>query len=82
MEAKWYLASSEAKHARQVVVHLPAEAQVPSRVKGCFVSPMLKAASQNWAAMTLLMDGGRGPFIFAKANGVVELLKGLSLIHI
>ena len=37
---------------------------------------MLKAASQSWAAMMLFMDGGRGPFIFAKANGVVELLKG------
>ncbi len=75
---KWYLAASEAKHARQVVVHFPAEAQVPSRVKGVFVGPMMRAASQNWAAMTLFMDGGQGPFIFAKANGVVEILEGCS----
>ena len=75
-KTKWYLAESEAKHARQVVVLFPAEAQVPSRVKGVFVGPMSRAASQNWAAMTLYMDGGQGPFIFAKANGVVEILEG------
>ncbi|MGD2252763.1 MAG: hypothetical protein PVF70_07600 [Anaerolineales bacterium] len=75
-KTKWYLAVSDAKHARQVVVHFPSEAQVPSRVKGVFVGPMMRAHSQNWAAMTLYMDGGQGPFIFAKANNVIEILKG------
>jgi hypothetical protein len=75
-ETKWFLAASEAKHARQVVVHFPPEAQVPSRVKGVFVGPMMRAAKQNWAAMTLYMNVGQGPFIFAKANNVVEILEG------
>jgi len=75
-KTKWYLAISEAKHVRQIVVHLPPEAQVPPQVTGHFISPMARANSQNWAAMTLFMHGGRGPFIFVKANNVVELLKG------
>jgi hypothetical protein len=78
-ETDWYIATSDAKHTRQIVINLPADARVLSRVEGSFVGPMSRAARQNWAAMTLFMSGDtpdrRGPFIFAKANGVVELLR-------
>lgn len=76
-EESWYLASNDAKHVRQVVLHLPAESRVPSRVEGCLVGKM---ATSSWAAITLFMPGDtpdrRGPFVFAKANGVVESLEG------
>lgn len=78
-QTAWYIVTSDAKHARQIVINLPADARVPSRVEGCFVGPMSRATEQNWAAMTLFMSGDtpdrKGPFVFAKANGVVELLK-------
>ncbi|MBI3940980.1 MAG: hypothetical protein HY315_09100 [Acidobacteria bacterium] len=79
-ETDWYLTSSEAKHVRQIVVHLPAEAQVPSRVEGCLIGPMSRAVGKTWAATTSTLPGDtpeqRGPFLLAKANGVIELLQG------
>jgi len=79
-ETKWYRVANDAKHARQIVVHLPPDAQVKSRVEGNLLGPMSRAWNQDWAGMTLFMSGdtpeSKGPFVFAKANGVVELLKG------
>jgi len=75
--AEWYQAQDDTKHVRQVVLRLPPKAEVPSRVKGTLIyrAQLLK---QNWAGATLFMRGeeDRGPFIFSKANDVVELLKG------
>lgn len=35
--AKWYLVENKAKHVRQVVLSLPPDAQVPSRVEGSLI---------------------------------------------
>jgi len=78
-ETEWYRATSDAKHVRQIVIHLPREAQVKSCVEGCLASPIIRWSDQNWAAMTLFTPGDtperKGSVIFVKANGVVELLK-------
>ena len=71
---RWYTAQSGGEHVRQVVVHVPSNAEVPARV-GNLVPPgqnfmFMKA---NWAAITLLMDKpNEGPFVFIRAQGVVE----------
>lgn len=80
VEAKWYFAENDSKHVRQIVLGIPPEAEVPSRVEGCLIGPGIRLMRQNWASVTLFMPGDtpdrKGPFIFAKANGVVELLRG------
>jgi len=78
--AEWYQVQDDTKHVRQVVLRLPPEAEVPSRVKGTLIY-RAQLWKQNWAGATLFMRGeeeeeDRGPFIFSKANDVVELLKG------
>lgn len=76
--AEWYLVDDDAKHVRQVVVKLSPEAEVAPRVNSLLHSPQLLV--QNWAGVTLFMGGeegkDEGPFVFSKANGVVDLLKG------
>lgn len=78
--AKWYTVENESKHVRQVVVQLPADAQVPSRVKGSLIHRPELMMQQQWAGITLFMEGDtpeeRGPFIFSKANNVVDFIKG------
>lgn len=78
MEAKWYFTENDSKHVRQIVLRIPPEAEIPSRIEGCLLHGA-RLMMQNWAAVTLFMPGDtpdqRGPFVFAKANGVVELLK-------
>lgn len=75
---EWYIAENDSKHVRQIVLRIPAEAEVPSRVEGSLLHGA-RLMTQNWAAVTLFMSGDtpdrKGPFVFAKANGVVELLK-------
>lgn len=76
---EWYIAESDSKHVRQIVIRIPTEAQVPPRIKGHLLHGAT-LMTQNWAGVALFMDGKtpdqKGPFVFAKANGVVELLKG------
>lgn len=76
---KWYLVENNAKHVRQVVLCLPPEAEVPSRVTGSLIHGAA-LATQQWAGVTLFMDGEtpeqKGPFVFSKANNVVNFIKG------
>lgn len=73
----WYFAESQAKHVRQVVVILPPQADVPPRVENLVGGGAFMTA--NWAVTVLFMPGesqeSKGPFVFAKASGVVEMLK-------
>jgi len=75
---KWYSAISTPKHVRQVVVILPPQSEVPSRVGNLIAGADIMMA--NWAATSIFMTGdtpeAKGPFVFAKASGVVEMLKG------
>jgi hypothetical protein len=77
--AEWYMVENDAKHVRQVVLCLPPNARVPSRVKGSLIhsAALMK---QQWAGVTLFIDGEtpeqRGPFVFSKANNVVSLIEG------
>jgi hypothetical protein len=77
--AQWYLVQDDTKHMRQVVLLLPPEAEVPPRVKGSLIHGV-QLMTQSWAGLTLFMGEGegkdKGPFVFSKANDVVELLKG------
>ncbi|MBU0511871.1 MAG: hypothetical protein KJ638_09260 [Chloroflexi bacterium] len=77
--AKWYIVENEAKNLRQVVLCLPSEAEVASRVTGSLIHGA-GLMMQQWAGVTLFMDGEtpeeKGPFVFSKANNVVEFIKG------
>lgn len=74
----WYFAESQAKHVRQVVVTLPPQAEVAPRVENLVGGGAFMMA--NWAATVLFMPGdsheSKGPFVFAKGSGLVEMLKG------
>jgi hypothetical protein len=74
----WYIEKSDPKHVRQVVVTLPPESRIPPRVDN-LVSGLIMAEAK-WAAEILFLTGdtpeARGPFIFAKATGIVDVLKG------
>ena len=52
--AEWYMVENDAKHVRQVVLCLPPNARVPSRVKGSLIhsAALMK---QQWAGVTLFM---------------------------
>jgi hypothetical protein len=73
----WYLADDESKHARQLVLTLPVEAAVPPRVSNLMAG--FAFMEPNWAVTLLQMVGNsaqtEGPFVFAKATGVIDLVK-------
>lgn len=76
----WYFAESQEKHVRQVVVTLPPRAEVPPRVENLVGGGAFMMA--NWATTVLFMgplrddsQESKGPFVFAKGSGVVEMLK-------
>ena len=75
---KWYLTQSDYRHVRQVVVTLPPESKIPPRVDNLVSSFTMTEA--KWAVESLFLTGDtpevRGPFVFAKASGVVEMLIG------
>jgi hypothetical protein len=75
---KWYLAKSGAKHVHQMVITLPPQSEVPSRVTSLLAGADIMMA--NWAVTSVFMTEAtpeaKGPFVFAKASGVVEMLKG------
>ena len=75
----WYLAEDAGKHVRQVVVLLPVRAEVPAQVDN-LVCGDLSFVMGNWATTLLFMDSGKfrssGPFVFAKATGVADMLRG------
>lgn len=77
--AKWYIVENQARHVQQVVLWLPPEAEVPSRVTGSLIHGA-GLMMQQWAGVTLFMDGEtpelKGPFVFSKANNVVNFIKG------
>ncbi|MBI4527026.1 MAG: HEAT repeat domain-containing protein [Deltaproteobacteria bacterium] len=77
VRADWYFAESRAKHCRQVVVTLPPQLEVPPRVENLIGGGGFMAA--NWAVTVLFMPGdapeSKGPFVFAKASGVIEMLR-------
>ncbi len=74
-ETNWYLASDDLRHTRQVVINLPAKANVPAQVSNLVAGSVLMDTRLKWGIEVLFMDRGeRGPFIFAKATGVVERL--------
>jgi hypothetical protein len=74
----WYIAQDSRKHARQIVLEIPA---------GCGVAPQVANllppgesfmfTRQPWAAIILHMPPpDDGPFIFIRAEGVTEQFKG------
>lgn len=75
---RWYFATSDAKHVRQVVIVLPPEAHTPPSVSNLVADAGFMQAA--WAATAVFVDGStnqaKGPTVFAKASGVIELLKG------
>jgi hypothetical protein len=77
--AKWYKVTNGAKHVCQIVICLPPEALVPPRVTGSLIHGVGLMA-QQWAGVTLFMSGEtpeeKGPFVFSKANNVIEAIKG------
>jgi hypothetical protein len=69
----WYLAASDAKHTRQVIITLPPQSAVSPRVSNLMAD--LAFMQANWSVAALFV-AGEGPFIFAKATGIVERLEG------
>jgi len=78
---KWYCVENSSKHVRQIVLQLPPNSEVPPRVTGSLViGRMAELMKQQWAGIVTFLAGSteeqRGPFIFAKANNVVQFLNG------
>lgn len=72
----WYIATSDAKHARQIVVDIPATSETPPQVSA-LVPPGESFAfmTQPWAAITLFMSvlsPSPGPFVFIRAEGYID----------
>jgi HEAT repeat protein len=73
----WYMAKSDRKHVRQVVVLIPPEKEVAPQVDN-LVPPgaLFGFMDAHWAAITLTMSSpDPGPFVFVRAEGVVEQLR-------
>ncbi len=76
--ATWYFSKNEEKHVRQIIVRLPPENEIPSAVdRKLLADPGFMRA--NWAATVIVPSGSHNPAIFAKASGVVEMLRGNSV---
>ena len=80
---KSYTAASATKHVRQVVMILQPTCQVGPRVQNLVLGGAAGIAflSASWSATVAFLDGesGRddeGPFVFAKATGIAEALRG------
>lgn len=71
--ASWYLATNAEKHLRQIVISLPAHTSVPPRVSNLVGGGSFMV--EQWALTVLPIIDKGGPFVFAKATGVVEMLK-------
>lgn len=75
---EWYFAKSDSKHVNQVAITLPPQAEIPPRVGNLVAGGGFMQA--NWAATALFMPGitleAQGPIVFAKASGIIEMLKG------
>ena len=60
------------KHVEQIVIEIPPQNEVPPIVDNLVAMPMMAG---HWVGTALFLDD-KGPFIFVKATGVVEKLKG------
>jgi hypothetical protein len=72
-QARWYYAQNDGRHVRQVVISFPVQASVPPPVGNLVCAGSFM--TEPWATTVLPILGKGGPFIFAKADGVVEMLK-------
>jgi hypothetical protein len=74
---EWFFAKSNSKHVSQVVITLPPEAEILPKVENLVSDSGFMHA--NWAATVLFMPGttpeAQGPIVFAKASGIIEMLK-------